>query len=245
MAGWGGMSLESDIPVQDWAQPGEPFRLVAVAVDAAEWGGLIPAAARARTERFADAAARARAGASEWLKACWLPRELGLEAVDFEAGANGKPLLAGAASEWGFNLSHAGDQAVAVLARGGAIGVDLESTARQADIDRLGLRVFSESEQALVRTGGREAFFALWSQKEALLKALGCGWADGGVVRRTRLERAPLQVEPETGAIVWSRLVRGGGYALAVARIPADAPEGGAPPPGRDPDDAFRDLNGR
>ena len=214
------MNLGHDIPVRDWALPGEPFRLVAVAVAAADWARLLPAAARARTELFSTGEARARAGASEWLKACWLPRELGVERVEFETGANGKPLLAGAASEWGFNLSHAGAYAVAVLARGAAVGVDLESTARKADIERLGERVFSESEQALVRAGGREAFFELWSQKEALLKALGCGWAAGGIVRRTRLERRPLQVEPETGATVWSRSALSGAYALAIARTP-------------------------
>ena len=208
---------EPDIAVEDWALPGEPFRLAAVAVDAADWARGLPAAAQARAARYSSAAARARAGASEWLKACWLPRELGLARVEFAAGANGKPLLMGAAAEWGFNLSHAGGWAVAALMRGGAVGVDLESMDRSADVDRLAARVFSESERALARAGGREAFFALWSRKEALLKALGCGWADGGIVRRTRLEIIPFQAEPETGVRVWSRRVLGGAYSLAVA----------------------------
>lgn len=211
------MSGDLDHLVQDWALPGEPFRLVAVEVSASDWAQGLPGAARGRTERFTDPRARACAGASEWLKACWLPRELGLERVEWKTGANGKPLLDGVAAEWGFNLSHAGEFAVAVLARGAAIGVDLESMERKADIERLGQRVFSESERAWVRAGGREPFFTLWSQKEALLKALGCGWADGGIVRRTRLEIAPFQVEPETGARVWSRRVLDGAYALAVA----------------------------
>ena len=211
------MAGDVDIPVQDWALPGEPFRLAAVAVDAADWAGRLPAAAQARAARYSTAEARARAGASEWLKACWLPRELGLDRVELETGANGKPLLSGSAAEWGFNLSHAGGWAVAALMRGGAIGVDLESMDRRADVDRLGERVFSESERALAQAGGREAFFALWSRKEALLKALGCGWADGGIVRRTRLEIVPIQTEPETGVRVWSRRVLAGAYALAVA----------------------------
>jgi 4'-phosphopantetheinyl transferase len=210
-----------NVQIQDWALPGEPFRLVAVAIAAADWSQQLSTEARERMDRFSDAAARARAGASEWLKACWLPRELELERVEFETGANGKPLLSGAAAEWGFNLSHAGNFAVAVLARGAAIGVDMESMSRKADIERLGQRVFSESEKALVRVGGRKAFFTLWSQKEALLKALGCGWADGRIVRRTQLERVPLQIEPATGVQVWSRPVLGGTYALAVARAPA------------------------
>jgi phosphopantetheinyl transferase len=213
------VNSEPGIPVLEWALPGEPFRLVAVAVDAADWPLVLPGDARARTERFTTAAARARAGASEWLKTGWLPRELGAERVEWETGANGKPLLRGAAAEWGFNLSHAGNFAVAVLARGGAAGVDLESTDRRADIEGVGARVFSESEQALVRAGGREAFFTLWSQKEALMKALGCGWADGQIQRRTRLALEPVQTEPATGAQVWSRGVLDGAYALAVAQL--------------------------
>lgn len=206
-----------DIPVQDWALPGEPFRLAAVDAGAADWAGRLPAEVRERAERFANPAARARAGASEWFKACWLPRELGLDRVEWKTGTHGKPRLARGASGWGFNLSHAGTYVVAALAKGAAIGVDLESMARTADVEALGARVFSESERELVRTGGRDAFFALWSQKEALLKALGCGWANGGIVRRTRLEILADQVEPTTRVRVWSRRVLSGAYSLAVA----------------------------
>ena len=211
------MDRETDIPLQDWALPGEPFRLVAVAMDAADWAGRLSAEARARAARFTDPKARARAEASEWFKACWLPRELGLERVEWKTGTHGKPRLARAASEWGFNLSHAGDYVVAALAKGVAIGVDLESLARKTDMEALGERVFSESERELVRAGGRDAFFALWSQKEALLKALGCGWANGGVARRTQLQIAAYQVEPATRVRVWSRRAPIGAYALAVA----------------------------
>ena len=211
------MDRKPDIPLQDWALPGEPFRLVAVATDAADWAERLPAEARERAARFTDPKARARAEASEWFKACWLPRELGLERVEWKTGTHGKPRLARAASEWGFNLSHAGEFVVAALAKGSAIGVDLESMARKTDMAALGERVFSESERALVRAGGRDAFFALWSQKEALLKAMGCGWANGGIVRRTQLQIAAVQVEPATRVQVWSRRAPNGAYALAVA----------------------------
>ena len=211
------MDREPDIPVIDWAWPGDPFRLVAVATGASDWAERLPADARARAERFTDPPARARAGASEWFKSCWLPQELGLAGVEWKTGTHGKPRLARAAAGWGFNLSHAGDYVVAALAKGAAVGVDLESLARKADVDALGERVFSESERARAREGGREAFFALWSQKEALLKALGCGWANGNVVRNTRLELADFQTEPATRVRVWSRRVLDGAYALAVA----------------------------
>lgn len=211
------VNREPDIPLYDWALPGEPFRLVAVSIGAADWSRWLSAEAQAHAARFSDPKAWARAGASEWLKACWLPDELGLERVEWKTGMHGKPRLGGAAAAWGFNLSHAGDFVVAALVRGAAIGVDLESMSRLADVELLGKRVFSESERALVHAGGREAFFTLWSQKEALLKAMGCGWANGGIARGTRLVRADYQEEPSTRVRIWSRRVLGGAYALAVA----------------------------
>ncbi|MDD2239780.1 MAG: 4'-phosphopantetheinyl transferase superfamily protein [Kiritimatiellae bacterium] len=213
------MEQQHTIRVEEWARPGEPFRLAAVAIGAADWAAVLPATAQARVARFADGHARARAGASEWIKTCWLPRELGLAAVEVRTGANGKPLLEGAAAAWGFNLSHAGEYVVAALARDAQIGVDLESTSRKADIVRLAQRVFSACEQAAVQQGGRAAFFTLWSQKEALVKAVGCGWADERLQRGTALAPVGFQLEPTTGARVWSRPVIDGAYCLAVAMV--------------------------
>ncbi|NLG34895.1 MAG: 4'-phosphopantetheinyl transferase superfamily protein [Lentisphaerae bacterium] len=204
---------------QDWSLPGEPFRLSAVEVGGVDWDQHLPQDACDRLARFRDSQARARAGASEWLKACWLPEQLGVDQVDMRPGPNGKPMLSDGLSSWGFNLSHAGAYAVAGLVPEGAIGVDLESSTRKADIHRLARRVFSGPEQQRVREGGREAFFLLWSLKEALLKALGCGWADGAVQQQTRLLPVAWQKEPSTGAELWSRQILGGTYVLSVALL--------------------------
>ncbi len=213
------MTDELNIPIQNWAEADEPFQLVAVSIDVVDWSQVLSPEAQARTHPYTDATARARAGAAQWLKACWLPSQLGVDAVKWKIGEHGKPHLAGSGTGWGFNLSHTGDQAVAVLAKGAEIGVDLESTARKADIIRLAARLFSESEQEQVREGGRDAFFTLWNQKEALMKALGCGWADGQIQRRTRLQQADFQTEPATSAKIWSRRILNGNYALAVAML--------------------------
>ena len=70
-----------------------------------------------------------------------------------------------------------------------------------------------------IAKGGRDAFFTLWSQKESLMKALGCGWADGQIQRRTRLQQVAFQNEPATGASIWSRRILDGSYALAVSKL--------------------------
>ena len=123
------MDRETDIPLENWALPGEPFRLVAVEINAADWTHWLTPEAQARAARFSDPRAWARAGASEWFKGWWLPRELGLERVEWKTGMHGKPRLARAAAEWGFNLTHAGTYVAAALAKGAAIGVDLEPLA--------------------------------------------------------------------------------------------------------------------
>lgn len=161
----GSMDGRIDIPLQDWALPGEPFRLVAVDVAAADWAVRLPAEAWARAARFTDPAARARAGASEWFKACWLPRELGLERVEWKTGTHGKPRLTHAAAGWGFNLSHAGDYVVAALAKGAAIGVDLESLARKADVEALGARVFPRANAPWPGRGGARRFSRCGARK--------------------------------------------------------------------------------
>jgi phosphopantetheine--protein transferase-like protein len=216
------MIAETEIAVERWALPGEPFVLAAVPVAGAEWAAHVSASAREKIGAYADGEARARAGASEWLKGVWFPREIGLDRVEFAVGKHGKPMPTGAAAEWGINVSHAGDYAVAALARGVRMGVDLERLNRKANVEGLSARVFSESERAIAREGERDAFFAIWAKKEAVLKALGCGWADGEAQARTRLDLQAYQIEPSTGAQVWCRRAVDRRYVLAVAMLPLD-----------------------
>jgi phosphopantetheinyl transferase len=204
--------------MEDWALPGDPFQLAAVSIHAADWPALLPPESRQSLARAVDPVAQARAGASAWLKTRWLPRQLGRETVAIEAGPHGKPKLTGPDADWGFNVSHAGDWAVIGLIRGADIGVDFESLRRKVDIGVMGRRVLSPEERETLRRSGDTAtgFLMLWSQKEALLKALGSGWAHGDLVRRTRLQLVAYQVEPVSGVSMWSRTVLEGAYVLSV-----------------------------
>ena len=96
-------------------------------------------------------------------------------------GSHGKPRLDdnSAPIYLGFNMTHSED--TALLAVGGArdIGIDLEMLRAPKDIRVLAKSVFSEQEniafQALAAESLMPAFFTCWTQKEALLKALGTG----------------------------------------------------------------------
>ena len=102
----------------------------------------------------------------------------------FEQGAHGKPALAGVDTETGlhFNLSHSGGRALYGVARR-EVGVDLECLDRNVNPAAILERVCTPREwaafQALPVEQRQSAFFACWTRKEAIVKALGGGLASG------------------------------------------------------------------
>jgi len=78
-----------------------------------------------------------------------------------------------------FSLTHAGPRAAVAIAAGQALGLDLEPVRRERDPLPLARRFFAEAEREWLTglpPGERPAgFCALWTVKEAVLKARGCG----------------------------------------------------------------------
>ena len=102
--------------------------------------------------------------------------------LSFTYGPAGKPGLPGrTATNMAFNLSHSDELAILAIARGLAIGVDVERVCVLAEFDELVERFFSRREsEAFAKLPERikpNAFFNLWTRKEALLKATGEGIA--------------------------------------------------------------------
>lgn len=104
--------------------------------------------------------------------------QLAPEAIVLDYYPKGKPYLVGTDLE--FNLSHSHDKAVFAFTRRHAIGVDIEKIEPQYDAAVV-KRFFSVEEQAALAqmspTQAVTAFYAVWSRKEALIKALGEGLA--------------------------------------------------------------------
>lgn len=99
----------------------------------------------------------------------------------------GKPELSHAFGDWlRFSLSHSGDLALIAVAARADVGVDLEYVRLQPDHAEIAERFFSPDEvdhlKRLPAHLQAEAFFSLWTKKEAYLKACGEGLAslDGG-----------------------------------------------------------------
>mgnify|MGYP000949145863 CR=1 FL=1 len=87
-------------------------------------------------------------------------------------GAYGKPYFPQA--PWlHFSISHSGDYWLLGLGCS-QLGVDIQQK-RPVDHQALARRWFTPAEAAYVAQGGREAFYAVWSAREAYLKLLGCG----------------------------------------------------------------------
>ena len=118
------------------------------------------------------------------------PRE-----VAFRYGAHGKPSADGLR----FNVSHSGDYALYAVSRDVEVGVDVELP-RGRRTDALARRFFAPGEQerlfALEEPARSEAFFELWTCKEAFLKATG-----EGLSRSLR----SYEIDPAQGRVLWAR----------------------------------------
>ena len=82
-------------------------------------------------------------------------------------------------SELSFSLTHAAQRAAVAIGRGQALGLDLEPIRPERDPLTLARRFFGPAEAAWLTgllPGERPAGFAtIWTAKEAVLKARGCG----------------------------------------------------------------------
>jgi 4'-phosphopantetheinyl transferase len=102
-------------------------------------------------------------------------------AVMIGVGSQGKPFLQGAASDKSlqFNMTHSENRAMLALSGANHVGVDLEMLRQPDNIRDLAKSVFSVAENTNFQTLSEEelvrAFFSCWTQKEAVLKALGTG----------------------------------------------------------------------
>ena len=152
-----------------WVQPWESPRVDVESMH-------LPAHEREHLHQFRHVGSKTRYLQGRWLVRRTLAELLGCEAVDvpLELDAQGRPHCPDERAP-DFNLSHtAGAVAVAFCATH-AVGIDVEHTRRRINREGIQKRFFAREEQQWVGTRGDEAFFELWTRKEAMLKASGEG----------------------------------------------------------------------
>ncbi len=175
---------------REWAQAPPARRALPGVVDvwradlagaAQIYGELLSEDERARVRRFirtehgghwATARGILRAMLAGYLDAD--PRSL-----RFELGAHGKPALVGAEATLRFNISHARDTALYVIAAGREVGVDVEHEDRRVDAVAVARRIFGVREaerlSALDPLSQQRQFLRAWVRHEAIVKCLGTG----------------------------------------------------------------------
>ncbi|MCG8415160.1 MAG: 4'-phosphopantetheinyl transferase superfamily protein [Pseudomonadales bacterium] len=101
----------------------------------------------------------------------------------FELGEYGKPTIYSPQllHPYYFNLSHSGDFLVVVVSSHQDVGIDIERNTRERRIEQIAHRHFAEPEVesllALPKEERQSRFYALWTLKEAYIKAKGMGLA--------------------------------------------------------------------
>jgi len=171
---------------------------------------IFSAAEVGRFQSFATDALRSRWGAARGILREVLGRALEVEParVQFRYGSHGKPHVAG--SPIRFNISHSGDLAVIALARV-EVGVDVELP-RPRRSDDIARRFYAPGEierlfAQLDPAARADAFFHLWTCKEAFLKVTG-----EGLSRSTR----SYEIALDPPRVLWAKGIADAGQRYSV-----------------------------
>ena len=142
--------------------------------------GMLDASERERAARFMHPRDVARFVVAHGALRDILARATGLKpaAVRFHLGPQGKPALADGEAP-PFNMAHRDDLAIVGIGSDGPLGVDVEALQPMSDAMSIARQHFAPPEvealAALPPAMRQDAFYRLWTRKEALLKASGMG----------------------------------------------------------------------
>jgi len=107
--------------------------------------------------------------------------ETPLGEIQFDYNEHGKPSIAESQNPMGinFNLSHSGHIAILAVCKQHHVGIDIEFKERKADWQGITKRFFTEKEQSslfkLPEDSRKDAFYQMWTRKEAHMKVTGLG----------------------------------------------------------------------
>jgi 4'-phosphopantetheinyl transferase len=138
----------------------------------------------------------------------------------FAYGEHGKPALV--TGDLQFNLSHSGTLVLLAFAADRPVGVDIEFRRQRVDNEAIARRFFAADEvealQGLPLQNRQEAFFRIWTRKEAYLKALGDGITVALDSFSVNLDQEAALRRPAPAAAQWRlhHIEPGTGYTGAV-----------------------------
>jgi 4'-phosphopantetheinyl transferase len=148
--------------------------------DNSTYESLLTAAEIARSQRFVKASDRQKFIAARGILRLLLGRYLSQDSksLEFCYGPQGKPELAAPYNtlDLQFNVSHSKDFACYAVGLQHPLGVDIEYHKKLNTLQAIVHRVFTTAEQQHIMRFPAEqdqAFYTMWTGKEALVKALG------------------------------------------------------------------------
>jgi 4'-phosphopantetheinyl transferase len=205
--------------------PGQP-------ADLASLEQVLTADERARAAAFRREEDRARFVLGRGLLRVLLGRYTHQPAagIGFTSNSHGKPMLVSGPGDdrLEFSVSHSGEWVLVALARGRAVGVDVERVRPQYDWQRVAESFFAPGESAalaaLPPAERLDSFFRCWVRKEAYVKALGKGLSAS--LRDFEVSLAPGEParllrrggeDPEARSWSLEELSLGPGYAAGLA----------------------------
>jgi 4'-phosphopantetheinyl transferase len=112
------------------------------------------------------------------------------------------------AAPW-ISVSHSGDLVACAVSGTGSTGIDVEKLRPDRDCVGLAGAAFAPSEVEAVRRGGCDAFYRIWTLREALFKA-------AGMAGSPPVTTSPCRIGADLYDIAYWPL--GNGYGLAAAR---------------------------
>ena len=101
--------------------------------------------------------------------------------IEFSYADQGKPSIIETQNPYNiqFNLSHSNNIAIIAICKNRSVGIDIEYAHRKTDWLGISKRFFTENEQkmffSLTEESQKEAFFKIWTRKEAHMKVTGQG----------------------------------------------------------------------
>jgi 4'-phosphopantetheinyl transferase len=125
-------------------------------------------------------------------------------AIQLQYGSRGRPSLAGPSAPLHFNVAHSGDWVIWAFSHCPLIGVDVEVFQPRRRLRSLIQKCLTAAEQADLEsepTAQLERFLALWTVKEAHLKAIGLGL-------NYPLQKVQVALQPQP-TIIWPAEVPG------------------------------------
>lgn len=103
------------------------------------------------------------------------------EGIVFHYGEHGKPYLSSKLADHPlqFNFSHSGNVALCVVTKEQQVGIDVEYICKGIEFEQIAKRFFSSRESETLAklpvAERKQAFFRIWTRKEAFIKAIGAG----------------------------------------------------------------------